>query len=75
VIDNIKTNDVELKLCPFCGDSPIRYEIIIPFTNDEFGWQIMCEGCGCVLIRETEIEAIADWNRRAKVEKQIRVKR
>ena len=55
----------ELKICPFCGQNPkmehIYYRKIMLHI-----WYVKCENCGAEMNnpRQTEEEAIIDWNER-----------
>jgi len=51
-----------LKLCPFCGDSPI----ISLIPN---GWVVICQGCGGEGPKRSERKrAAAEWNKRSAIE-------
>lgn len=64
-------SNTELKPCPFCGGkAKTAYAI-----NDYNRWGVYCKECGCTVdvedwkgVEDTEENAIAAWNRRAKNE-------
>lgn len=54
----------ELRACPFCGDEPV----VTKSSQEE--WWVECDNCRdhtASVLRESEAEAIAAWNRRAEV--------
>ena len=57
----------ELKKCPFCGgEAEVKsYDPFDGYQGNCKLWLIQCAGCGVLLKRRMEKEAIEAWNRRA----------
>ena len=56
-------NDIELKPCPFCGETPTYGS----YRNPALGaWYVSCPAChGCGPMEGSKREAEVSWNRRA----------
>ena len=52
----------DLLPCPFCGGTNIEIGILQSHGNGTFDWKARCDDCD--VCYDTEVEAIAAWNRR-----------
>lgn len=55
---------LDLKPCPFCGDTEYSIRKIQPFLRGTVDWAVGCEYCHVSCICRTLEEAIEKWNRR-----------
>lgn len=57
----------ELKPCPFCGSTELRYISTVSIWLENYGY-VKCSRCGCTVpVRmhgENVKEPCAEWNRR-----------
>ena len=55
---------VELKSCPFCGNTDIEGATHKPVGSIEF-YEVICLECGARIRRSSKRKAVETWNRRA----------
>lgn len=57
-VEDEPTEEIELKLCPFCGGIANKWDSRIGL------WNIMCNGCGATQVDFSEEGVVNKWNRR-----------